>query len=56
MRSTYGQEEETWGKTWDEVRQILLDADTSGNSYLVEWSNDQLQSPDDGRVQALQTQ
>jgi hypothetical protein len=39
MRSVYGQEEETWGKTLDEVRQILLDAGMNRNSYLVEWSN-----------------
>ena len=39
MRSVYGQEEETWGKTWDEVRQILLDAGMNRNSYPVEWSN-----------------
>jgi hypothetical protein len=39
MRSVYGQEEETWEKTWDEVRQILLDAGMNRNSYLVEWSN-----------------
>jgi hypothetical protein len=38
MRSVYGQEEETWGKTWDEVRQILLDASMNRNGYLVEWS------------------
>jgi hypothetical protein len=39
MRSIYGQVEETWGRTWDEVRQILLDAGMNRNSYLVEWSN-----------------
>jgi hypothetical protein len=32
MRSTYGQEEETWRKTWDEVRQILLDAGMNRNT------------------------
>lgn len=37
--STYGQEEDTLGKTWDEVRQILLDAGVNRNNYLVEWSN-----------------
>ena len=42
MRSTYGQEEETWGKTWDEVSQILLDAGMNRNSYLVEWSNSRI--------------
>ena len=42
MRSTYGQEEETWGKTWDEVRQILLDAGMNRNDDLVEWSNSRI--------------
>jgi hypothetical protein len=42
MRSTYGQDEETWGKTWDEVRQILLDAGMNRNNYLVEWSNNRI--------------
>ena len=42
MRNTYGQEEETWGKTWDEVRQILLDASMNRNNYLVEWSNSRI--------------
>jgi hypothetical protein len=42
MRNTYGQEEETWGKTWDEVRQILLDAGMNRNNYLVEWSNSRI--------------
>jgi hypothetical protein len=39
MRNTYGQEEETWGKAWDEVRQILLDAGMNRDNYLVERSN-----------------
>jgi len=39
MWSTYGQEEDTLGKTWDEFRQILLNAGMNRNNYLVEWSN-----------------
>jgi hypothetical protein len=42
MRSTYGQEEDTLGKTWDEVRQILLDAGMNRNNYLVHWSNNRI--------------
>lgn len=42
MRSTYGQEEETRGKTWDEFRQILLDAGMNRNNFLVEWSNSRI--------------
>jgi DNA polymerase III epsilon subunit-like protein len=39
MRKVYGQEEETFGKTWDEVRHLLHDAGMKKDSYIVEWSN-----------------
>lgn len=39
MRKVYGQEKETFGKTWDELRHLLHDADMEKDSYVVEWSN-----------------
>jgi len=39
MRKVYGQEEDTFGKTWDEVRHLLHDAGMKKDSYIVEWSN-----------------
>ncbi len=35
MRKVYGQGEETFGKTWDEVRHLLHDAGMKKNSYIV---------------------
>lgn len=39
MRKVYGQEKETFGKTRDELRHLLHDADMETDSYVVEWSN-----------------
>lgn len=39
MRKVYGQEEETFGESWDEVRHLLHDAGMEKDSYVVEWSN-----------------
>ena len=30
------------GRTWDKVRQVLLDAGMNRNNYLVEWSNSRI--------------
>ncbi|KAF6223583.1 hypothetical protein HO133_000426 [Letharia lupina] len=34
MRKVYGQEKETFGKTWDELRHLLHDADMEKDSYV----------------------
>lgn len=39
MRKVNGQGEETWGLTWEEIRQKLTDAGMNRDSFLVEWSN-----------------
>ena len=42
MRKVYGQEEEVWGLTWEEIRQKPIDAGMNKDSFLVEWSNSRI--------------
>ena len=42
MKKVYEQEEETFGKTWDEVRHLLPNAGMNKDSYVVEWSNSRI--------------